>query len=126
MMIIPIGGADMPTVISLLNSYAGFSAAAMGSSSTQIADRSPAHLTERSGFQPFHEHVEGDESFISNVLFGAFGQDRRVPSRGADRGKARVGATAESFRNGHSQKRSRPGSLCCGLRHSHSSDDDFR
>src|SRR5258707_2312206 len=30
MMIIPIGGADMPTVISLLNSYAGLSAAAMG------------------------------------------------------------------------------------------------
>ena len=29
-MIIPIGGADMPTVISLLNSYAGLSAAAMG------------------------------------------------------------------------------------------------
>src|SRR5580704_3060265 len=30
MMIIPIGGADMPTIISLLNSYAGLSAAAMG------------------------------------------------------------------------------------------------
>jgi NAD(P) transhydrogenase subunit beta len=29
MMIVPIGGADMPTVISLLNSYAGLSAAAM-------------------------------------------------------------------------------------------------
>jgi len=30
MMIVPIGGADMPTVISLLNSYAGLSAAMMG------------------------------------------------------------------------------------------------
>ena len=30
LMIIPIGGADMPTVISLLNSYAGLSASAMG------------------------------------------------------------------------------------------------
>src|SRR5580704_17008161 len=30
LMIVPIGGADMPTVISLLNAYAGLSAAAMG------------------------------------------------------------------------------------------------
>ncbi|OYW06408.1 MAG: NAD synthetase, partial [Acidobacteria bacterium 37-65-4] len=30
MLIVPIGGADMPTVISLLNAYAGLSAAAMG------------------------------------------------------------------------------------------------
>jgi NAD(P) transhydrogenase subunit beta len=30
MVIVPIGGADMPTVISLLNSYAGLLAAAMG------------------------------------------------------------------------------------------------
>ena len=30
LLVIPIGGADMPTVISLLNSYAGLSACAMG------------------------------------------------------------------------------------------------
>jgi NAD(P) transhydrogenase subunit beta len=30
LLVIPIGGADMPTVISLLNSYAGLSAVAMG------------------------------------------------------------------------------------------------
>ena len=30
LLIVPIGGADMPTVIALLNSYAGLSASAMG------------------------------------------------------------------------------------------------
>src|SRR6185503_10593966 len=30
LLVLPIGGADMPTVISLLNSYAGLSAVAMG------------------------------------------------------------------------------------------------
>jgi len=47
MMIVPIGGADMPTVISLLNSYAGLSAAAMDL--YWIANYSSwlAHWTER-------------------------------------------------------------------------------
>ncbi len=47
LMIIPIGGADMPTVISLLNSYAGLSAAAMGfaldSKLLIVAGRSTEH-----------------------------------------------------------------------------------
>ncbi len=41
LLVIPIGGADMPTVISLLNSYAGLSAAAMGLSWTANYSLSP-------------------------------------------------------------------------------------
>jgi len=52
MMIIPIGGADMPTVISLLNSYAGPFCRQWASSSTANWLSSPAHLTEL-GIHPF-------------------------------------------------------------------------
>jgi H+-translocating NAD(P) transhydrogenase subunit beta len=49
LLVIPIGGADMPTVISLLNSYAGLSAAAMGfvlnSKLLIIAGRSPMYCS---------------------------------------------------------------------------------
>ena len=64
LMIIPIGGADMPTVISLLNSYAGLSAAAMGfvldSKLLIIAGRSG----RRFGLHSLRDHVEGHEPLV--------------------------------------------------------------
>ncbi|HYK88064.1 MAG TPA: NAD(P)(+) transhydrogenase (Re/Si-specific) subunit beta [Acidobacteriota bacterium] len=74
MMIVPIGGADMPTVISLLNSYAGLSAAAMGFVLDSKLLIVAGALDGSSGFILSIIMSRAMNRSFSNVLFGAFGQ----------------------------------------------------
>ena len=74
MMIIPIGGADMPTVISLLNSYAGLSAAAMGFVLDSKLLIVAGSLDGASGFILSVNMSKAMNRSFTNVLFGAFGQ----------------------------------------------------
>src|SRR6185312_10406224 len=76
MMIIPIGGADMPTVISLLNSYAGLSASAMGFAIDSKLLIVAGALDGASGFILSVNMSKAMNRSFTNVLFGAFGQEQ--------------------------------------------------
>ncbi len=73
--VLPIGGADMPVVISLLNSYAGLAAAATGFALGNYVLIIAGALDGTSGFLLSMKMSKAMNRSFANVLFGAFGTD---------------------------------------------------
>jgi NAD(P) transhydrogenase subunit beta len=85
LLIVPIGGADMPTVIALLNSYAGLSASAMGFVLDNKLLIVAGALDGSSGFILSVIMCRAMNRSFANVLFGAFGTVQTTAKQSTER-----------------------------------------
>jgi NAD(P) transhydrogenase subunit beta len=85
LLVLPIGGADMPTVISLLNSYAGLAAVAMGFVLENKLLITAGALDGSSGLVLSIIMCQAMNRSFTNVLFGAFGSVDATVAAGEQR-----------------------------------------
>ncbi len=95
LIIIPIGGADMPVVVSMLNSYSGWAACGIGFTIQNLALIITGSLVGASGAILSYVMCKGMNWSIFNVLLGGFGSESVAVTSGAARDRTVKSGAAE-------------------------------